>query len=1094
MFHSKDKTSEQITFDGSGLRLIDFKRAIIEKKQIKSTLTGVEVDFKIWEQSDVEKVYEDDLELIPRNASVVVRKVPGKSKRDNKPQPMVTYIDARVTEDNALPSDRPEAIFDSSSQPLIEPPLKAIEILTNSTVVQSSIENISKPAIIASPVQNPLYKVDDSESLEEQRLMNIVAEPVHDRRLFPSTYGERPARPQYNVQASHAPSYIHAGYVCRRCGVEGHHIKNCPTNGDPAFDPQGKIMNKLVNVPKVLMSKITNLEDIDTTHTTVIKNADGTFSAFQPSIGGLEKIVNQSEWTFAVDLENLEDVPPELQCPLNKKILSEAVLLPCCLRSVNDSAIQQELLSSGLKCPLCNATKVSPDSLIVSKEVRAEAQKFVASASAKRKIQTQTGATTTNEEAMMDKMPAMPIPSLPSTSIPVAAPSSAPITLLPLVLPFEPMHKPPPPPMAPPPSIDISSSGMSTGMSMSSVGFVPPMAPPPPQMGMFSTGMLPQHIGGMHSQGQGQMGGGTGTFMNPMFSSMLPNMLGPMAMTNWRSAADIPIEVLPHPLSEEDFAREKELMVEDARRYLEGVERRKFSFNPYRGGGTFNAGRGDRFGGGNYGFQGGGDRGMHRDNRPQQQSFDRFHGGERNAPSVYHRDKPVGESDREGGIGNYYQPSKYLKKRAASPSLSSSRSRSDSVSRHRSSRSRSRSVSRSRNRSRSPVTAKEVDKGKGGRDRRKKDLDKGKRSVSRSRSRSVSRSKDHKAKERDRSPVKDRAGDRDRDRDRDRTRTRDKFVYSREEEKVSASALVAVDKKASASSGKRDKSRDRSPIEKARGSRQGEEKSSREKQSKKSDRDAESSSSSGIHESKKSKPPKDEERKDKDKDSKSRASSDKHKSKDKDKDRDREKDKDKEKDRGERENKDKEKSKEKEKDKLHEEEKKVKHESSKPSSSTHRSNREKEKEKEGKTRDRDRDDVESSRDTDGGSSSVYAGKRSRESGGSAQAQTSRGETTQAKKTSGSTGRSHENHSSRRSRSASPSRKSAKKGGDEESVHSGGRKIEIVYRHDEDNTSNSSSSKQKSSNPSSSSSSSRAFRPSTNSNFSSKPTVELSDRR
>ena len=29
---------------------------------------------------------------------------------------------------------------------------------------------------------------------------------------------------------------LHPGYICNRCGKPGHHIRDCPTNGDPAYD------------------------------------------------------------------------------------------------------------------------------------------------------------------------------------------------------------------------------------------------------------------------------------------------------------------------------------------------------------------------------------------------------------------------------------------------------------------------------------------------------------------------------------------------------------------------------------------------------------------------------------------------------------------------------------------------------------------------------------------------------------------------------------------------------------------------------------------------------------------------------------------
>jgi len=39
-------------------------------------------------------------------------------------------------------------------------------------------------------------------------------------------------------------SSLNPGYVCRRCGIPGHHIQNCPTNGDPAYDPADVKMKK----------------------------------------------------------------------------------------------------------------------------------------------------------------------------------------------------------------------------------------------------------------------------------------------------------------------------------------------------------------------------------------------------------------------------------------------------------------------------------------------------------------------------------------------------------------------------------------------------------------------------------------------------------------------------------------------------------------------------------------------------------------------------------------------------------------------------------------------------------------------------------
>ena len=34
-----------------------------------------------------------------------------------------------------------------------------------------------------------------------------------------------------------APEILPPGYICRRCHIGGHFIKDCPQNGNPAYDP-----------------------------------------------------------------------------------------------------------------------------------------------------------------------------------------------------------------------------------------------------------------------------------------------------------------------------------------------------------------------------------------------------------------------------------------------------------------------------------------------------------------------------------------------------------------------------------------------------------------------------------------------------------------------------------------------------------------------------------------------------------------------------------------------------------------------------------------------------------------------------------------
>jgi hypothetical protein len=74
MFHGKTDQCETIYFGGNGIRLLDLKREIIERKNISGSL---DFDLKIVDESG--RVYENDDEYVPKNSSVVVRRMPAKN-------------------------------------------------------------------------------------------------------------------------------------------------------------------------------------------------------------------------------------------------------------------------------------------------------------------------------------------------------------------------------------------------------------------------------------------------------------------------------------------------------------------------------------------------------------------------------------------------------------------------------------------------------------------------------------------------------------------------------------------------------------------------------------------------------------------------------------------------------------------------------------------------------------------------------------------------------------------------------------------------------------------------------------------------------
>lgn len=62
--------------------------------------------------------------------------------------------------------------------------------------------------------------------------------------------------------------------------------------------------------------------------------------------------------------------PPELICSLCKKLMKDAVIIPCCGESYCYDCIQDYLCENEFTCPACKEEGVSPDNLAPNKALR----------------------------------------------------------------------------------------------------------------------------------------------------------------------------------------------------------------------------------------------------------------------------------------------------------------------------------------------------------------------------------------------------------------------------------------------------------------------------------------------------------------------------------------------------------------------------------------------------------------------------------------------------------------------------------------------------------------------------------------------------
>ncbi|KAK9086945.1 hypothetical protein Syun_029339 [Stephania yunnanensis] len=144
-----------------------------------------------------------------------------------------------------------------------------------------------------------------------------------------------------------------ASYICHRCNIQGHFIRDCPTNGDPNYDI--KKLKLPTGIPKSML----------------MTTSDGSYAL----TGGVVAALKPDEATFEMEIEGLPstrsaiNIPAELHCPLCKRVMKDVVMTgKCCYRSFCDKCIRDCIISKSM-CA-CGATNILADDLVPNKNVR----------------------------------------------------------------------------------------------------------------------------------------------------------------------------------------------------------------------------------------------------------------------------------------------------------------------------------------------------------------------------------------------------------------------------------------------------------------------------------------------------------------------------------------------------------------------------------------------------------------------------------------------------------------------------------------------------------------------------------------------------
>ncbi|XP_043698314.1 E3 ubiquitin ligase PARAQUAT TOLERANCE 3-like isoform X2 [Telopea speciosissima] len=349
------KDYDSISIDGHFISVANLKEKIFESKHLGR---GTDFDLMV-SNAQTNEEYCDEDTLIPKNTSVLIRRVPGRPR-----MPIVAEQDESKVLENKVEDAQPA----KSSYPV--PDSSVTRFPEESEWDEFGNDLYAIPEVLPVQSSNPVQDAPPpSKADEDSKIRALIDTPALDWQRQPQDgfgsgrgfgrgmggrmMGGRGFGRAGGLERGLERKTPPVGYICHRCKVPGHFIQHCPTNGDPNYDI--KRVKPPTGIPKSML----------------MTTPDGSYAL--PS--GAVAVLKPNEAAFEKEIEGLpstrsvSELPPELRCPLCKEVMKDAVLTSkCCFKSFCDKCIRDHIISKSI-C-VCGATNILADDLLPNKTLR----------------------------------------------------------------------------------------------------------------------------------------------------------------------------------------------------------------------------------------------------------------------------------------------------------------------------------------------------------------------------------------------------------------------------------------------------------------------------------------------------------------------------------------------------------------------------------------------------------------------------------------------------------------------------------------------------------------------------------------------------